>query len=78
MTRTTLDLDQSVLAALRERGALEHKSMGQLASELLARELDERAEGNEPPAFRWNSAPLGMRVDLEDKDALWAVLDSGE
>ncbi len=79
MPRTTLDLDPSVLQELRERGARERKSMGQLASELLAQALDGRAEGTEPPPFKWNSADLGpYRVDLEDKDALWAALDADE
>jgi len=76
MPRTTLDLDVSVLRELRRRGASERKSMGRVASELLARLLggpDDR--GSEPP-FRWISRDLGSpRVDLEDKEALQAFLD---
>ncbi|MEA2605840.1 MAG: hypothetical protein QOI00_597, partial [Chloroflexota bacterium] len=37
MSRTTIDLDPAVLRELRRRGAREGKSMGQVASELLAR-----------------------------------------
>jgi len=77
MPRTTLDLDPSVLRELRRRGEREGKSMGQLASELLARELAERPEPRAESPLKWNSASLGTpRVDLEDKEALWALLDS--
>lgn len=73
MTRTTLDLDPSVLAALRRRGHEEGKSLGRMASELLAPAL---REAHEPPEFNWTAAPLGVpRVDLEDKEALNAALD---
>ena len=76
MSRTTLDIDPSVLRALRARGRSEGKSMGQLASELMASELAREPEP-EPPAFVWHSADLGeARVDLEDKDAVWALLDA--
>ena len=77
MPRTTLDLDGSVLSELRRRGRREGKSMGQVASEVLARGL---AEDERPaPAFQWRTARLGKPlVDLEDKDAVWEALDAGE
>jgi len=77
MARTTLDIDPSVLRELRRRGELERKSMGQVASELIAGAL---AESGRPAAaaFEWTSADLGApRVDLEDKEALRRVLDEG-
>jgi hypothetical protein len=74
MTRTTLNLDPSVLQELRERSARERRSIGELASQLLARELREVAPP--PPPFSWVSHDLGTpAVDLEDKEALRAVLD---
>jgi len=47
--------------------------MGQLVSELLATSLG--AE-NEPPSkpFAWISKPMGPRVDLNDKDAVYRAL----
>ena len=75
MARTTIDLDPSVLAELRDRSRREGKSMGQVASEILARALrtDQPAAA---PAFGWVTAYLGLpQVDLEDKEAVWAVLD---
>jgi hypothetical protein len=75
MPRTTLNLDQSVIKELRERSARERKSIGELASQLLARELGEKGEPRRRP-FSWVSHDLGRpAVDLEDKEALNALLD---
>jgi hypothetical protein len=75
MPRTTLDLDSSVLSELRRRGRREGKSMGQLASELLASALTDEADGP-TSTFEWRSGSLGEPlVDLEDKEAVRAVLD---
>ncbi len=75
MARTTLDIDSSVLAQLRRRARVERKSMGQLASERLAVSLgDERVV--EAPPFKWPTWHMGRpKIDLQDKDALWRVLD---
>jgi hypothetical protein len=75
MPRTTLDLDAAVLGELRRRGQRDRKSMGQVASELLAEALAE-GEAASPTPFRWRTADLGRPlVDLEDDEALHAVLD---
>jgi hypothetical protein len=74
MPRTTIDLDGSVLRELRRRGQREGKSMGRVASELLATALAAESEPRAP--FRWRSADLGTPfVDLEDKEAVQAILD---
>jgi hypothetical protein len=74
MSRTTLDLDPAVLRELRRVGEREGKSMGRVASELLARALGE--DDPPSPSFRWVSQDLGVpRIDLEDKEAVRAVLD---
>lgn len=75
MTRTTLNLDPSVMRELRERSARERKSIGELASQLLAHGLREERKP-QPRTFSWVSHDLGRPVvDLEDKDALNALLD---
>lgn len=75
MPRTTLDLDPVVLHELRRRGQREGKSMGQVASEVLAQALAERG-ASEGPAFDWLDRDLGRPlVDLEDKEAVRAILD---
>jgi hypothetical protein len=71
--RTTIDLDDDVLRVLKQRQREERKTLGQLVSELLAQALAAK-----PPAkmdIRWETADLRPRVDLDDKDAVWAVLD---
>lgn len=77
MARTTLDLDASVLAQLRRRSKRERKSMGRLASEVLAIGLEEGRPGEQPP-LEWARRDLGFKVDIDDKDALWRVLDADE
>lgn len=74
MTRTTLDLDDGVLRDLKERRAREGRPLGAIASELLARALDD--EQTPPVAFTWVSRAMGAKVDLTDHDALWAALDA--
>jgi hypothetical protein len=73
MPRTTIDLDASVLRDLKRRGRREGKSLGQLASELLATSLGQAQP--EPQAFDWNSKPMNARVDLEDKEAVYRALN---
>lgn len=75
MTRTTLDLDDGVLRELKARRARENKPLGVIASELLARALDQ--EPAPVDELIWVSQPMGAKVDLEDRDALWAALDGG-
>jgi hypothetical protein len=45
-----------------------------MVSELLAVALAQDARPA-PREFHWPSAPMGMLVDIDDKEALWAVLD---
>jgi hypothetical protein len=76
MPRTTLDIDATVLRELKRRQRRERKTLGQLASELLATALSKDAQQEETGPLNWTSHPMGARVDLEDKDALHAALDS--
>jgi len=75
MPRTTIDLDASVLRELKRRQRRENKTLGQLASELLARALADEQVDDALPPLRWTSKDLGLKVDLEDKEALWRILD---
>lgn len=72
--RTTIDIDPVVLAAVRERQRKEGKALGTMVSEMLAVALAQDARPA-PREFHWPSAPMGMLVDIDDKEALWAVLD---
>ena len=74
MARTTIDLDASVLEQLRRRAAIEHKSMGQLASEQLAVTLREKSLQPDPPT--WPTKRMGKpKVDLGDKEAVRKALE---
>jgi hypothetical protein len=76
MSRTTLNLDQPVLDELRELQVRERKPLGRLASELLTEALARRrSEVREPSGLTWISQPMQARVSLEDKEALYAILD---
>jgi plasmid stability protein len=75
--RITIDLDLPVIDWLRRRAIREGKSVGQVASELLACAVAEQSA--EPaPEFTWVSADLGLSVvDLENPEAVLRVLASG-
>jgi hypothetical protein len=75
--RTTIDLDPSVVKELKRRSKGAGKSMGQLASELLATSLREwDGHPGDAAGFEWIAKDLGRPlVDLEDKEAVRAVLD---
>jgi plasmid stability protein len=72
--RTTIDLDPGVLQDLKARAKREGKSLGRVASELLAAGLDADAAPG-PAPFTWVARPMGARVDLEDKEALRRLAD---
>ncbi len=77
MPRTTLDIDLPVLRDLKRLQKSEHKSLGRLVSELCARALASLSETpRKRPAFHWIARNMGVpRVDIADKDAVFAVLD---
>ena len=72
--RTTIDLDPLVLAALKERQQREGKTLGVLVSELLSKALADE-EPRPDVDFHWPVKAMGALVDINDKEALWAVLD---
>jgi hypothetical protein len=77
MPRTTIDLDPTVLRELRRRSSREGKSMGPIASELLARAVAEPTD-RPAPDFTWTTADLGPpRIDLEDPEAVRRAIDQG-
>jgi hypothetical protein len=77
MPRTTVDIDAAVLRDLKCLQKRKGKPLGQLISELVAAALtrEETAEEETPP-FRWTARAMGARIDLEDKEAVRAALDS--
>lgn len=74
--RTTVDIDDPILREVRAIHEKEGRSMGAVVSELLAEALTRRRAARTRPAFRWTSRPMKALVDLADKEAVYAVLDS--
>ncbi|MBM4293610.1 MAG: antitoxin [Deltaproteobacteria bacterium] len=79
MTRTTIDIDDPVLQELKALQKKRGRSLGKIASQLLAEALaQERAAPAAAPRLQWISRPMGALVDLADKEALYTVLDRDE
>jgi hypothetical protein len=73
MTRTTIDIDPTILRRLKQRARTDGKSLSGLVSELLATAL--RADSvRSPRRLEWTSRPMHARVDLEDKEAVRRAL----
>jgi hypothetical protein len=51
--------------------------MGAIVSELLSEALTRRCSARATPSFRWTSRAMKPRVDLSDKEAVYAALDPG-
>lgn len=74
--RTTIDLDEPVLRELKRVQKVEGKSLGRLVSELLAQALSARkVKATARPLLHWISQPMGPRVELADKDAVYALME---
>lgn len=76
MTRTTIDIDPTVLRELKKRQRSEGKTLGRLVSELLNSALS-RTQPEPPVAFCWTSRSMKARVDLENKEAVRRALEEG-
>ncbi len=76
MTRTTIDLGEPILQELKKLQAEENKSLGQLATELIADALARRAKSRKRKKFKWISRNLKPRIDLEDKEELNKILNA--
>ena len=74
--RTTIDLSDPVLRDLKQLCKKEGGSLGALASRLLADALSARQRTTRPPAkLRWSSQPMGAKVNLADKDAVYRAME---
>ena len=74
--RTTLDIDAPILRELKRLQRKQGKSLGRMVSDLLAQALRERPAGKPGgKPQRWISKAMGARVDLVDKEALYAAME---
>lgn len=73
MPRTTIDIDAGVLRELKTRAHRDRRSIGQIASEILADALySSRPAGRR---IQWISRPMNALVDIEDKEAVRRALE---
>ena len=74
--RTTVKIDDPILKDLKKIQQREGKSLGRLISDLLAQALGERksAKSATRPA-QWISRAMGARIDLADREALYAAME---
>ena len=79
MARTTLDIDSPILQELKALQKQQHRSLGQLVSQLLAEALALRKHPKvSSSSLDWVSRPMYARVDLSDKEGLHAILDDDQ
>ena len=78
--RTTIDIDEPILSRLKALQGREGKSLGRLVSDLLAVAIrDHDARGKiSPGPLAWTTKPMGARVDLADREALYDLMDEAD
>jgi hypothetical protein len=77
MTRTTVDIDPTVLSEAKALARKRGKTLGDTISVLLAEALA-RQQAAPLPEFRWSSQSMGTHIPFEDKEALWDALDASD
>ena len=73
--RTTLDISDPILADVRKVQEREGGSLGEVVSKLLTEGLSVHQGKRKRKKLQWIARDLGARIDVRDKDALWALLD---
>lgn len=74
--RTTVDIDDPILAELKRLQKRDGRSLGRLVSDLLLQSLAQPAVVvRDPPAVPWVAQTMGAKVDLRDRDGLLDALD---
>ena len=73
--RTTLNIATPVLEELKRIQKADGGTLGELVSGLLAEGLRARRATTADHELDWTSQPMRARVDLTDKDAVFAALD---
>ncbi len=77
--RTTVDIDDPILKEVKSLGKKERKSLGRIVSDLLASGLRaHRAAPKGRKARGWITRPMASRVDLADKEAVYAAMEREE
>jgi len=75
MPRTTVDIDLPILKEIKRIQRKEGLSMGKLISRLLADALSRRKRKPARAKLHWVSRRMKPLIDIEDKEAVYAVFD---
>ncbi len=71
-----MDIDDPILKEVKSLGKKEGKSLGRIVSDLLARGLRTReTAGKKRKARRWITRPMASRVELTDKEVVYAAME---
>ena len=73
--RTTIDIAAPILAELKRIKQKNGRTLGELVNGLLAEGLKDRRPDAASGKLAWISQPMRARVDLDDKEAAYALLD---
>jgi hypothetical protein len=73
--RMTIDIDDPILREVKAIHEREGRPMGAIVTELLAEALAGRRSAA-GPSFRWTARRMHALVDLDDKDAVYAVAEA--
>ena len=73
--RTAINIATPVLEELKALRDKEGGSLGEVVSRLSAEALKTRRVSGERPELEWDSKPMRARLDLGDKEAVYAILD---
>jgi hypothetical protein len=76
--RTTVSIDDDLLKEAKVLAASSGKTLGQLVEDALRESLNQRKTSKQRPRVilpTFTGGGLMPGVDLEDKDALWELLD---
>ena len=73
--RTTIDIAAPILDELKRIKRKDGGTLGELINGLLAEGLKKRRPEVAAGQLTWTSQPMGARVDLKDKEAVYARLD---
>jgi plasmid stability protein len=71
--KTTLIIDDAVVKQLKVEAARQGRTMSEMVETALRRYLEPEQRGKLPPLPTFNCG--GMLVDIDDRDALYDVLD---
>lgn len=75
VVRTTIDIATPILDELKRIKREDGGTLGELINGLLAEGLKKRRPEVAATELAWTSQPMGARVDLDDKEAVYALLD---